>query len=169
MILLARQVSNCSLELYSAIAALNELLQSKSGLDTHVRVLIGFDEIQNVYPDNSTEYLPFRASLSRVLALIERYQKVVLQRYNDEHGSVMEWRLYFPLLSTQSRLSELTAKEIMDDSDRGLKITRTKMPLFLAFPFDVFLSDDNFTPVSQIITLNHCASLSNTKRMGRPM
>lgn len=151
------------------MTALNELLQSKSGLDAYVRVLIGFDEIQNVYPDNSTEYLPFRKRLSRVLALIERYQKVVLQRYKDEHDSVIEWRLYFPLLSTQSRLSELTAKEIMDDSDRGLKITRTKMPLFLAFPFDVFLSDDNFTPVSQIMTLNHCASLSNTKRMGRPM
>lgn len=166
-------------ELFSVLSELNRILQthSKTLPKENLRVLIGFDEIQNIHSEESKDYLKFRQKFSGILALIERYQKEVLNRFaktrkeelQTETVSIKQWRLYFPLLSTQSRLSDLTAKEIREISYRGKQYPTARLPLFIAFPFDVFMSDEGAGSIAEINTLEKCTSMEIVKKLGRPL
>lgn len=85
-----------------------------------LQILIGIDELQDV----KGEYT--RHSLTRSLAFIETWhremrseQKITRDAQKPVPAHRVAWKIYFPLLSTNSSLNVLASPESMASSDRS--------------------------------------------------
>lgn len=76
-----------------------------------LQILIGIDELQDV----KGEYT--RHSLTRSLAFIETWHREMRSEQKPAHR--VAWKIYFPLLSTNSSLNVLASPESMASSDRS--------------------------------------------------
>ena len=148
------------IDLYGTLQRLDALLnrpEYSDLIDRHVRVIVGIDGPQSLYDHmENTEYLRARQGMSRIFGLVERYQQHI-RKCHQKHCDV-----YFPLLSTQSSIADLSKPELVYPSDRKMG-RRRLLPLYLAFPFDLFDTGVPFT------TMEECAKLSNLKKLGRPL
>ena len=63
---------------------------------------------------------------------------------------------------------DLEAATLLHLASLGPYGIRDKMPPFIAFPFDTFLADAE-TTLPCIDELKQCASITNVKRLGRPL
>ena len=126
-------------------------------------MIIGIDEVQALHASRS-DNLSFRRGMSRIFGLIERYQRHVCGKENGKFW----WYLFFPLLSTQGRLDDLTEPQLRKPSDR--EGDPKLMNPFLAFPFDVHAAakmdgDKPWMPK----TLMECPTVDNLRLLGRPL
>jgi hypothetical protein len=130
--------------------------------ELNVPILIGIDEPQSLDlgPEGVVDrkaYLQTRKGLSRVFALVERYHR-------NMRGSVsaVRWHIFFPLLSTQGRMSDLTTPELTLPSTRDM--APIMLDPFIAFPFDVFATEKK-----ELATLEDCQNIENLAYLGRPL
>lgn len=126
-----------------------------------VCLMIGFDEFQDL-EENSEKYIRFRQGFGRILALVEQYSQEIAKA--DTNIVMPKWSITFPILSTQSRLHELTDERVARPSDRSRHMTL--LPPYIAFPFDVFPAEPEAEPLT---LLKQCSAISHLSRLGRPL
>ena len=148
----------------TALSSLHAALHCFEGelKSLNVPILIGIDEPQSLDlgPGRVTDrrgYLQTRKGLSRVFALVERYHKKMCAS-----KSAFRWQIYFPLLSTQGRMSDLTTPELTFPSSRTS--APSMLPPFIAFPFDVFATEKE-----ELATLEDCQKIKHLACLGRPL
>ena len=145
----------------TALSSLHAALHCFEGelKSLNVPILIGIDEPQSLDlgSEGVTDRRGYLQGLSRVFALVERYHTDMC-----ESKSAFRWQIYFPLLSTQGRMSDLTTSELTFPSSRDLAPSMLRP--FIAFPFDVFATEKE-----ELATLEDCQKIKHLASLGRPL